>query len=187
MRRQRPTLTKMAYRVLAVFILSNCAALDVMAQPAFKLEPIADGAAFAKRTDLAPGDTLELAVHAENARRLNFRVRRIGSQERYEEIPLPNAFTPEPCYDGTGGEVIADYPVRVGCPSSHIQRDRFGCRSDNGAWLASVNSDAECRWYTLRQPQPPPPPPNYRAAARAGNSGTPRQTLCVVCHVEIQR
>ena len=101
MRRQRPTLTKMAYRVLAVFILSNCAALDVMAQPAFKLEPIADGAAFAKRTDLAPGDTLELAVHAENARRLNFRVRRIGSQERYEEIPLPNAFTPEPCYDGT--------------------------------------------------------------------------------------
>ncbi len=190
MRRRRDTLMKMAYRVLAVFILSECAALDVMAQPAFELEPIADGAAFAKRADLAPGDTLELAVHAKNARRLIFQVRRIGTWE-FEHMPLPNAATSaKPCYDGTGGEVIADYPVRVGCPSSHIQREQFGCRSDNGAWLASVNSDAECRWLKLRRPLPPispPPLPNGRTAARAGDSGTPRQALCVVCHVEIQR
>ena len=159
MRRHRSTLMKMAYRVLAVFILSEYAALDVMAQPAFELEPIADGATFAKRADLAPGDTLELAVHAKNARRLIFQVRRIGVWE-FEHMPLPNAaMSAKPCYDGTGGEVIADYPVRVGCPSSHIQREQFGCYSSNGAWLASVNSDAECRWLKLRRPLPPIPTP----------------------------
>ena len=160
MRRHRSTLTKMAHRVLVVFVLSKSAALDVMAQPAFKLEPIADGAAFAKRTHLAPGDTLELAVHAKNTRRLAFKVRRIGSQERYEEIPLPNVATDaKPCYDGIGGDAIADYPVLTNCPASHIRRGWFDCRSDNGAWLASVNSSAECRWFKLRRPQPPTHPP----------------------------
>ncbi len=148
MRRQRSTLMEMAPRVLAVFILSGCAALDVMAQPAFQLEPIADGAAFAKRTDLTPGDTLELAVHAKNARRLNFQVRRIGHGGSVYMFTAP-------CYDGIGGDAIADYPVLTGCPSSHIRRGWHGCRSDNGAWLASVNSVAECRWFKLRLPQPP--------------------------------
>ena len=135
--------------------------VDAIEAATFELESVSHGAVFAKMTDLAPGDTLELAVHAKNTRRLAFEVRRIGSQERYEEIPLPNASTSEPCYDGDGGDAIADYPARTGCPSSHIRRGWFGCRSSDGAWLASANSDAECWWYTLRQPQPPtlPPPP----------------------------
>ncbi len=159
--RRRSILMKIAHRVLAVFILSECAALDVMAQPAFELEPVSNGAVFAKTTDLAPGDTLELAVHAKNTRRLSFKVRHLGPQGRYEFIRLPNASTSEPCYDGDGGDAIADYPARTGCPSSHIQRGWFSCRSSDGAWLASANSHAECRWYTLRQPNPPtllPPP-----------------------------
>ena len=156
MRRHRSTLMEMAPRFLAVFILSECVALDVMAKPGFQLEPVADGSAFAKKTHLAPGDTLELAVHAKPARRLTFQIERIG--RKYEHQPA------EHCYDGIGGDAIADYPVQIGCPSSHIRRGWFNCRSRNGVWLASVNSDAECRWFRLRLPQPPsyqpytPPP-----------------------------
>ena len=151
MRRQRSTLMEMVPRVLAIFILSGCVALDVMAKPGFQLEPVTDGSAFAKTTHLAPGDTLELAVHAKPARRLTFQIERIG--QKYEHQPA------EHCYDGIGGDAIADYPIQIGCPSSHIRRGWFNCRSRNGVWLASVNSVAECRWFKLRLPQPPSPLP----------------------------